>query len=61
MEKVKMERPFWLIAASTEGSVNKSGKLCANERGALRSTCHFDIVGSGLGWGMGKRDERSSL
>lgn len=58
MEKVKMERPFWLIAASTEGSVNKSGKLCANERGALGSTCHFDIVGSGPGLGNGKEGRK---
>lgn len=64
MEKVKMERPFWLIAASKEGSVNKSGKLCANERGALRGTCHFDIIGSGPGvglWERGKKDLHCSV
>lgn len=54
-----MERPFWLIAASKEGSVNKSGKLYANERGALRGTCHFDIIGSGPGGeGYGKEGRK---
>ena len=50
-----MERPLWLVAVSTEGSVNEPGKLCAHESKALGGTCHFDSVGSGPG---GRENEK---